>query len=298
MHRRRRHGRNERCMHGRGNLCHTAKDLHVGRSMVKVVVSDDLPKGLAIGDSPHGVLYKASDRQALAARREHWAVIRCAQDAQIDLTTWTLNTPARRQLRRALKAFSASRAIVRRPHDVGALTSVAETWTTLHGQEKGLSMGRYCPDYLSHQTVFAAYSAGRPIAFVSFHTTGGQWTLDVMRHGDDLPKGTMQALIVAAIDAARRCGVTRMSLAAVPAPAPHVPLADRTLARTKGLRRFKQAFAPTWRPLYLCARNRLHLVSAMAALAYGIHRPPPLPERAHPKSAQTNDEDYSFAPQA
>lgn len=279
----------------------------LARQSAKVAMIQNTPtlilpcwgNGAVYGDLhlPHSLtdmpMYKCSGRQAFAARAAGWSVLRCAEDALIDLNDWTLQGPARRQLRRALKSFSACALHIRPARPSDDLGHVATAWAMSHGQEKGLSMGRYDPDYLNHQQVFVALDGNTAVAFVSFHISDTQWTLDLMRHIDDLPKGTMQALVIAAIDAARHAGVPTLSLAAVPNPAPNLPGAQRVLEKSAGLRRFKSAFAPRWRPLYLCARGPFSLALTMATLAWSIHRPPPL---ANPP--QPNDEDFSFAPTA
>ena len=253
-----------------------------------------LPDGADITQIAHGgpkSIYKCSAQEAVAARRIGWTVLRCAKDAVLDPQCWAESGPARRQLRRALRAFDTTDLQIREARDPSTLRDVATDWAANHGGERGLSMGRYCPDYLRQQRVFAAYRGAIPVAFVSFHH-GAVWTLDLMRHTADTPTGAMQSLIVAAINAARADGVTRLSLSSVPAPAPHLPLAQRALTSSAGLRRFKSSFGPVWQPRYICATNPATLALTMATLAYGIHKPPKL-ARLH--SIQPHHEDFSFA---
>lgn len=257
-------------------------------------VLGDLPSTMTLSDLRWGdpkSLYKCSNHQAITARRAGWTVLRCADEAVIDPQSWSLNGPSRRQLRRVLKAFDASGLRIVQTHDMDALKPVADTWAASHGGERGLTMGRYCPDYLRVGRVFVAYDGATPVAFASFHT-GDVWTLDLMRHVNDIPSGTMHALICAGIAAAKTDRAARLSLAAVPAPAPHFPFAKPALRETAGLRRFKSAFGPNWQPRYICARNPMALALTMATLAIGIHRPAPLPR---PKSVQPQHEDFSFA---
>ena len=244
---------------------------------------------------PQLAIYKADAQTAAAARRQGHSVLRCAQEAIIELHSWSLDGPKRRQLRRALKSFGTSGVVIAAHHDPSSLAPIAKEWADHHGQERGLSMGQFDPAYLTHQRVFAAYKRGRPIAFVSFHTTGGRWTLDLVRHGKELPKGTMQALICAAIDAARAEGIATLSLAAVPDPEPHLPFARKTLETAKGLHRFKEAFAPTWEPRYLCAKGPVRLAITALALTHGIHYPRFSSSAAGTKAPHLDNEDISFA---
>lgn len=262
-------------------------------------VLGDLPITVAVTDlrgvhDPRAI-YKCSARQTIAARKAGWAVVRCASEAVINPQTWTTAGSNRRQLRRALATFEASGLTIAPTRDMAALAPVCRAWAHRNGREKGHSMGRYCPDYLSRQRVFAAFDKDRPVAFISLHT-GPVWTLDVMRYQPDIPNGTMHALVRRAIDAAAQTGVTRLSLAAVPDPAPRFPFARLIIQNATGLRRFKSAFAPTWQPRYACAQGRAHLWLTGLTLAYAIHRPLPLPDVGSSNLPHGKDEDFSFAP--
>lgn len=258
----------------------------------------DLPKGMYMTDLRRNAdpkaIYKCSAKQAIAARNAGWSVLRCARDAWITPQTWAPTGPARRQLRRALAGFDRSGLTIRDVTNPATLGAVARDWANTHGGERGHSMGRYCPEYLKHQRVFAAYDGCVPVAFVSFHT-GQVWTLDLMRHTRDAPNGTMHALVRTAIAAAKQAGVTRLSLASVAAPDPRFPFSTRIKDHTAGLRRFKAAFAPTWEPRYICARGPVRLLLTMITLAARIRWPSSLPD---PNPIQRHHEDFSFAPRA
>jgi phosphatidylglycerol lysyltransferase len=76
----------------------------------------------------------------------------------------------------------------------------------------------------------------------------------------------MHALIHAAIASAAGAGLPALSLAAVP----DLPLRGM---QDSGLVRFKRAFAPLWKPLYLCAPDPGSLALAAADLARAVHWP-------------------------
>ncbi|WP_044043940.1 phosphatidylglycerol lysyltransferase domain-containing protein [Octadecabacter antarcticus] len=260
----------------------------------------DLPDAMTLldlrgSDAPRA-LYKCSAPQAVDARTAGWQVLRCANEAVLDLATWSLDGAKKRQLRRALRTFAASGLRIAETRNMTSLAPIAATWARSNGGERGLSMGRFCPDYLQRQRVFAAFDGAVPVAFVSFHANA-TWTLDLMRNGTtrggaQLPNGTMQAHVYEGILAAMCDGAATLSLAAVPTPPPHLPFAKQTLTKSSGLVQFKQAFAPIWQPRYLCAPSIFHLTLAVTTLTFGIHRPPPLPDL---NRVQRNDEDYSFA---
>jgi len=254
-----------------------------------------LPPNITIADftapAAPEALYKCSAAEAVMARTAGWSVLRCAKDALIAPQDWTTAGSEKRQLRRALKSFAASGLRIDRTTDNAALAPVAAAWAISHGGERGLSMGRYDPEYLRRQLVFAAYDGVIPQAFISLHLSPDRWTLDLVRHVDDIPNGVMHALIVAAIEAARDAHIPVLSLACVPAPEPHLPLATASLKTARGLTRFKSSFAPQWQPRYICAKGPMRLCLTMLSLAWRIHYPPALGNQPH-----DDHEDFSVEP--
>lgn len=232
------------------------------------------------------VLYKCSARTAVCARKHGLQPLLIAQEAWLDPRSYRLSTSSRAGLRRKLRRAEAAGVHISGPADPqtclwAALDDIATSWASAHGGDRGFSMGRYARSYLARQRIYIAWKNGAPIAFVSFHHNAQEWTLDLMRHGSNLPDGTMHLLIQTAISDAARQGLPRLSLAAVPSLAPHPSRALR-LIRTAlddcaGLARFKSSFAPQWQPLYLLARNRATLALAAAEIARAVLRPPPLP---------------------
>ena len=231
-------------------------------------------------------VYKCSARIASAGRTLGWRVLHIADDAHVALPDFSIDTPARRTLRRKLRSAEKAGVTVRTGPplpDPAAMARVDTEWQQAHGTARGGSMGRYCPDYVRHQWVGHAYVAGRLVAFVTAHRADQEWCLDIMRNCRDAPDGTMHALVQAAIIAARRAGATRFSLAATPAcPDPSSRFwrwcARHVVARAggRGLRQFKSSFAPEWRPRYAAARSWFGLAIGLADVARAIHRPTPL----------------------
>ncbi|MEI4487098.1 phosphatidylglycerol lysyltransferase domain-containing protein [Frigidibacter sp. MR17.14] len=241
----------------------------------------------ALGRIP--VLYRIGPRAAARARTAGWRLLRIGAEAVIAPAAFDPATPAHAGLRRKIaKARKAGVTIERlapgAPLPLAELAEVAAHWARARGGERGFSTGRFCPDYLAGQQVFLARSGGRILAFASFHGGPREWTLDLMRSGPDLPDGTLQALIVEAIAAARAARIPRLSLAAVSAAAdPRAPGPLWALARrlglgreTAGLAQFKRAFAPDWEPRYLAAPGPVALLVAAVEITRAVHRPEPL----------------------
>lgn len=225
--------------------------------------------------------YKADARLAAAARRAGWTVWRSGAEGWISPADWRPDGPAMAGLRRKLRHAAAAGvtcAAVDTP-DWAELAAVNARWCAAHGHERGFSMGRHDPAHLSRQRLFVAQQGGQCLAYVSFHAGPEAWVLDLLRSRPEAPDGTLPALIAAVIAQARSEGAPALSLAAAPRLA--LPTrAPRRLTRTSpfrdgGLHRFKQAFAPRWRPHYLIAPSPLTLALAGAELARAIHRPGP-----------------------
>ncbi|MGH1426003.1 MAG: phosphatidylglycerol lysyltransferase domain-containing protein [Pseudooceanicola sp.] len=227
-------------------------------------------------------LYKINARDAAAARSAGWAVVRIADEAVINPQTFTLDGSTHRQLRRKLRHAVKAGVVGRCTTDLplSQMADVDAAWRSKHGQARGLTMGRFCPDYVAGQRVYLAEIQGRVVAYVSFHTGQREWTLDLMRHLPDLPDGTMQSLITAALTDAHTAGIHRLSLSALPARPKNEPALPARLraftARNSGgtgLIRFKSAFAPRLEPLYAASPTRAGLALALGDIALEIRRP-------------------------
>lgn len=275
-----------------GGLTWAAADL----GQTRVMLREPLARGLAgpaslralalsARDCGRGAaVYKAAPPVAAAARRAGWKVVSVAREAWLDPAAFRLEQPAcaglRRKLRHAAKAGVTAQAETADPVELQALNT---DWVDRHGAERGFSMGRFDPGYLAGQRVYVARIAGLAVGFASFHTTQGQWVLDLLRPQPGAPDGTAHALVAAALADAARAGVPRLSLAAVPeaAFADSRGIAARLGRRSRdsgaGLCRFKSAFAPRWERLYLAAPGWLTLGLAAWDIRRAVLRPGALP---------------------
>lgn len=242
-------------------------------------------------------LYRAPPRLAVQARRAGLFTLPVSEEALLCPQSFTLDDPARAGLRRKLRK-AESAGITFTSYAPGALpaalkpalATLAAEWARAHGGERGFSMGRFCPETLEGAALTLAFQGPVLLAFVSFATAPGAWTLDLIRHGAALPDGVMQALVVAALQQAKAAGVQRFSLAHVPADkalagAAQNPLLRRILRpiaakmahESAGLRQFKTGFAPRWERRYIAAPSPLKLGLLALELHAAIHHPPPLP---------------------
>lgn len=248
------------------------------------------------------LVYKADARLAATARALGWHALHVADDMILTPAGFSTEGSAFRQLRRKLRRAAQSGVTVARGTTLpwGTLRDIDAAWQARQGTARGMTMGRFCPAYLSHQAVFLARRDGRAVGFASFHTGRRDWCLDLMRAGDDAPEGTMHALVAAAVDAAREAGIAQLSLAALPpVHGPMARLAAR-LAPAAGLAQFKSSFAARRVPRYALARSRIGLWLGLLDLWLAIRRPAARFGRdtrpAEPDfPAQEDDEDYGFA---
>lgn len=204
-------------------------------------------------------IYKVSARSAVVARRSGWHLLAVSEEAWIVPSAFETDGSQMRQLRRKTRQANAAGVLLEAATDLplDEMARVAVEWAVRSGGERGFSMGRFDPDYLAGQRVFLAWHDRRLVAFLSFHTYEDEWTLDLVRSGNELPNGTMNALVVRAVEEAKELGVPRVSLAAMSLAYPPWLLAR--LARSRegaGLRRFKLSFAPRTERLYLAAPSR------------------------------------------
>lgn len=236
------------------------------------------------------VVYKASGRTAAQARQQGFLAFRIAREAVLSPDEFTLDGSARAGLRRKLRLAATAGVTIREGDPLclplAEMARVNADWAASRGGERGFSMGRFAPDYLHHQRVFLARYQGVLVAFVSFHAGRQEWALDLLRHDQNAPDGSLQALIHAALTSAAQAGVPSLTLAALPDLVPLPPwLRHRAEAGAAGLARFKQSFAPHWRPLYLIAPNLPAAILAGLGLRRAIHCPPPLPPEVSPAPA-------------
>ncbi|MEL7258117.1 MAG: DUF2156 domain-containing protein, partial [Pseudomonadota bacterium] len=221
------------------------------------------------------MVYKADDRMTAIAKMRGWRALHVADDLALKPSEFITQGRAFRQLRRKLRQAGQSGIVIER----GAalpwkdLARIDAAWQTRRGAARGMTMGRFCPNYLSHQAVFLARQQGRTVAFASFHVSTQEWCLDLMRATPDAPDGTMHALITAAIDAAKAADVPRFSLAALPPERGPIAWCAAKFGHGTGLSQFKMSFNPRRVPRYALAPNWTSLVLGLADLWLSIRRP-------------------------
>ncbi|NIZ12434.1 phosphatidylglycerol lysyltransferase domain-containing protein [Phaeobacter sp. HF9A] len=233
---------------------------------------DEIPEALARharSRNTAACFYKCGPRMALTARAQGWKVLRVAQDAILFPADFSEQGSAFRQLRRKLRHAEKSGVTVEPAWNSLPLREMAEVdaaWIAQHGSARGTTMGQFEPGYVAIQMTFLARIEDRLVGFMTFHRCANEWCLDLVRQLPGAPDGTGHALVRAAIEAARICGVARLSLSAVP---------DHRLAQRydNGLRQFKSCFAPHWETRYMAAPSWPQMALALAEMTRLVHRP-------------------------
>ena len=242
-------------------------------------VAPDALEDVATREGRLPVLYKISAPLAVRLRRSGWTLRRTGVEALLRPERFSVEGSKRRQLRRKLRRAEEAGVTVELCPAAACfsdLQRIDAVWAERSGGARGATMGRLDRQATARQRVFVARVDGEAVAFVSFHATRHEWTLDLVRQTDAAPDGTMHLLVAEAIRSAADAGVPQMSLAAVPEQAGPEAITRWFEQRTgaAGLRQFKACFAERWAPLYAAAPGPLALALGLADIAREITAKP------------------------
>jgi phosphatidylglycerol lysyltransferase len=219
------------------------------------------------------------------------------EEARVPLPEFSLEGSKRASLRNEYRrgAKEGASFAVLSPQEVveqlPQLKLISDHW--LHSKsaaEKGFSVGRFDPDYLSRFPCGCVSRNGRVVAFASLWLSRGreEFSIDLMRYGDEAPRGVMDYLFVELMLWGKREGYRWFNLGMAPlAGLEHHPLAPfwhklgrivhrygETFYNFEGLRRYKEKFEPQWRPRYLASPGGLVLprvlLDTAALIAGGV----------------------------
>lgn len=202
------------------------------------------------------------------------------EEAVVDLSRFSLDGPDRKKLRaahaRAVRD-GLTLEITQPSHAEGLITDlrrISDDWLRAkNAREKGFSVGRFDPVWLDRWPLALVRHNGKIVAFANVLGAGAgkAATVDLMRHAEDAPSGTMEFLFTDLMLQLKAEGCLTFSLGVAPlsglAPERSHRLWDRFGAliyrhggnfyNFEGLRAFKDKFDPDWRPRYLAAPSAL-----------------------------------------
>ncbi|MEH3104714.1 MAG: bifunctional lysylphosphatidylglycerol flippase/synthetase MprF [Sphingomonas phyllosphaerae] len=224
-------------------------------------------------------------------------VIKYGEEAIIDLPDFTLDTPRLRSVRKAERA-AARRGLSFRivpaaavPVVLEELAAISDEWMAAKGHaEKSFSLGHFSRDYLQRFDVALVMDGDRIAAFANLWLTENhaEASVDLMRHRDDAPHGTMDFLFVNILQWAKDRGFQRFSLGIAPLSG----ISGRRLAPAwaraaslvfhhgerfygfRGLRSYKEKFAPRWEPRYIAGPRGIAMIRTLRDLSRLIGHAP------------------------
>ncbi|WP_292944930.1 bifunctional lysylphosphatidylglycerol flippase/synthetase MprF [Novosphingobium sp.] len=216
-------------------------------------------------------------------------IVKYGEDANVDLARFSLAGPEAKGLRyaerRALRDGASFEIIpaARVPAILPELRSVSDCWLAKKGHtEKAFSVGRFDPAYLVRFDCAVVRWESRIVAFANIWSTRSkdEISVDLMRHLDRLPYGTMDFLFLRLMAWAQEEGYRWFNLGVSPLAgiearklAPIWAKAGALLYRHgedfygfEGLRAFKDKFSPVWEPRYVAGPFGLGMARAMIDL--------------------------------
>jgi len=240
-------------------------DAHVARPGVYNIGAEDLPDIVELG----------------------FSIQKVGESAAVSLDSFSMAGARRGNLRRAWRKAGETGCTfeVLRGAQVQAvideLAAVSDDWLSRQsGGEKGFSMGGFIPPYLAEFPVAVARFEGRIVAFANLWTTPDRsaYSVDLMRHLDDAPKGIMDYLFVEIIEWGRVEGYQAlefgMATLAGLEDRPLAPIMSRVgrllfergeeIYNFRGLWRYKDKYDPVWQPRYIAAHHKWAIPLLMA----------------------------------
>jgi len=202
-------------------------------------------------------------------------VLKVGEEAIINLDLFASKTVKGKNFKSKVKKFETEGYVLERqpaPHSketIDIVQKVSDAWLSLPGRrERGFSLGWFDREEVEHETLFLLKDPkGEVIAFVNQVPSyaPGEASIDMMRHKEDVPNGTMDFLFGKLLTALHDDGFKtfNLGLAALSGVGdqPDASLEERAIHQIyehmnrffsyKGLRQYKNKFGPEWKSSYL-----------------------------------------------
>lgn len=241
------------------------------------------------------VFYQISPLYLPIYHETGYRFFKLGEEALIDLAAFTLKGKSRTSFRTARNKLSRegySFEVKEPPYTSGyleQLRKVSEEWMG-DRKEKGFSMGWFSENYLQRSITATMCDANKQvIAFASLmpsYSEDGVISIDLMRHLNQIPNGTMDVLFTRLFDWAKEKGYRYFNMGM--APLSNVGHTTNALREEKmahlvfqygnhwygfeGLHRYKQKFSPRWEPRYLAFGQQVRLPLLMMDLIKLVSR--------------------------
>ena len=217
-------------------------------------------------------------------------LLKLGEQGRVRLDGFTLDGKDRAKLRQPVRFCEKQgcRFEIVPATDVGSLLPqlrvVSDAWLAMkRTREKGFSLGRFDPEYLSHFPMAVVWRGEEVIAFANILAAGTkeELSIDLMRHAPGAPNGIMDYLFAELMLWGAGEGYHWFNLGMAPmsgfetrALAPVWTRIGALLYRHgehfynfRGLRRYKEKFQPRWEPRYLAAPGGLALPAVLTNVA-------------------------------
>lgn len=232
------------------------------------------------------LLYQLSDRALPLAIDLGLQLIKYGEDARVDLDRFSLDVSEARSLRYSERRARREGAIfeivpaAQVPSILGDLEVVSKAWLRAKGQaEKAFSIGAFDRQYMSKFDCAVVRQEGRIVAFANIWKTDdrGELSVDLMRHADEMPYGTMDFLFIHLMLWGRQNGYRWFNLGLAPLSGIEAGRLAPVWARLghllykhgeaqygfEGLRAYKEKFLPCWDSSYIAGPPGIGLVRAL-----------------------------------
>lgn len=216
-------------------------------------------------------------------------IVKYGEEARVELATFALGGPGAKPLRYAVRRAQREGAAFEVvpaadvPAILGRLQEISDVWLADKGhREKGFSVGRFDPAYISRFDCAIVRREGRIMAFANIWATQDktELSIDLMRYDSDSPYGTMDFLFAHLMQWGRDAGYRWFSLGVAPLSGLEArrlaPLWARlgsllyqhgeALYGFEGLRSYKDKFAPEWEPRFIAGPPGLGMGRALIDL--------------------------------
>jgi phosphatidylglycerol lysyltransferase len=198
-------------------------------------------------------------------------LLKYGEEARVSLPGFALDGPGMKDLRHAERRAEregASFAIIPAADVAGVmgeLRALSDGWLAAKGRsEKAFSVGRFDPAYIARFDCAVVRHEGRIVAFANLWATAKheELSVDLMRHAETMPYGTMDYLFVQLMKWGKDRGFQWFNLGLAPLSGIEARRLAPIWARIgglvyrhgdafysfEGLRAYKEKFAPTWQP--------------------------------------------------
>lgn len=241
------------------------------------------------------VFYKVTPTLLYLYLDHDLSVVKLGEEARIDLRTFSLEGPTRRNLRRVYRKIVDDGYTFEmvQPDAIAPLLpelrAVSDAWLEQkQAREKGFSLGFFSEDYVQRYPVGIVRHEGRIVAFSNAWISGEHEEVeaDLMRYTADAPPGIMRYALIEMMLWAKRdgfrwfnLGMASLSGLTVHARSPvwnqlavAVRGAGERFYNFAGIREFKQWFYPEWEPRFLASPGgvaRPIILAGVASLIAG-----------------------------